>query len=178
MRWSLTVLVLFTLALNGCGGGSETTAQDAQAEPQEGNAQTYVEEADRICVGMVAESRRMAVRFSRLSDPGLSALALTTKELVAPALPILERSAGRMRVLAGRSDILALESYASLYDPIVAVVRERVRAGEAGDEARAHALELQMLDLSALQRKLAREAGLQSCDIDFIHTFATSGQAR
>ena len=52
------------------------------------------------------------------------------------------------------------------------------RAIKAGDATRAHALELQMLDLSDLQRKLAREAGLETCDVDFIQTFATSGRAR
>ncbi|HEX4668651.1 MAG TPA: hypothetical protein VH275_01580 [Solirubrobacterales bacterium] len=168
------------LLLGGCGGGSETAAEDA-TQPQgagEAGDRAYVAAADRICAGMVADSRRMAAHFSNLPNLGLRALTLTTRELVEPALPILERSAARLRALEGAAKSLPLESYVSLYDPIIAVVRERAKAGEAGDATRAHALELQMLDLSDLQRRLAREAGLKTCDVDFIHTFATSGHAR
>jgi hypothetical protein len=181
MRWSLPIFILLALLLGGCGEGSETTAEDAATQPQdarEAGDRPYVGAADRICAGMVADSRRMAEHFSEMPNLGLRALTLTTRELVEPALPILERSAARLRALEGSANSLPLESYVSLYDPIIAVVRERVKAGEAGDATRAHSLELQMLDLSELQRRLAREAGLKTCDVDFIHTFATSGHAR
>src|SRR5215203_2157085 len=178
MRRLALILTFLTLFFCGCGG-SEATPQGAATQPSDSGgagSRSYVTAADRICAGMVAESRRMAIRFGRLPDRGLNARTLTTRELVEPALPILERSASRMRALANRFDSLALDSYVSLYDPIVVVVRDRADAGEAGDATRAHALELQMLDLSTLQRELAREAGLKSCDVDFIRTFATSGQ--
>jgi hypothetical protein len=177
MRRSLPIFVLLALLLVGCGGGAEETTQSTTA--QKGESRSYVAAADRICAGMVADSRRMAVEFSRYpNDEGLPALTVTTRELVEPALPVLERSARRLRALEQGADSVAFASYVTLYDPIVAVVRDRVEAGEAGDATRAHALELQMLDLSGLQRQLAREAGLKACDIDFIHTFATSGGAR
>ena len=91
---------------------------------------------------------------------------------------MLERSARRLRALEKASDSVSFGSYVSIYEPIVVVVRDRVAAGEAGDATRAHALELQMLDLSELQRQLAVEAGLKTCDVDFIRTFATSGHAQ
>jgi hypothetical protein len=175
------MLALLTLALYGCGGSSETTAREAATRPSEASQhgnRAYVSGADRICAGMIADSRRLAVRLGRSSDRGLSALALTTRALVEPALPPLERSARKLRALAARSGNLAFQSYVSLYDPIVAVVRDRAAAGEAGDATRAHALELQMLDLSNLQRKLAQEAGLKTCDVDFIRTFATASRAK
>jgi hypothetical protein len=175
-------LALLALVLSGCGGGSDTTAHEAATPPRSDASQhrsrAYVAAADRICAGMVAASRRFAVRLGRSSDRGLSALALTTRALIEPALPPLERSARRLRAVAARSDDLAFQSYVSLYDPIIAVVRDRAAAGEAGDATRAHALELQMLDLSNLQRKLAQEAGLKTCDVDFIHTFANASRAR
>jgi hypothetical protein len=175
----IPIFLLSVLLLCGCGGESETTPQEASTQSSAAAGdRAYVAAADRICAGMIAESRRMGARFSRLPNLGLSALSLTTRELVEPALPILERSASRLRALENGANSLALESYVSLYDPIVAVVRDRVKAGEAGDATRAHALELQMLDLSNLQRELAREAGLRTCDVDFIHTFATSGHVR
>jgi len=178
VRRSLSILVLLALLVSGCGGSSGTTAQDARlTSGSDGGDRSYIAAADRICAGMIAESRRMAVRFARRPDRGLNALALTTRELIEPALPALERSAGRLRSLASRSDSLALQSYVAMYDPILVIVRDRAEAGEAGDATRAHALELQMVDLSNLQRKLAVEAGLKTCDVDFIRTFATSGHA-
>jgi hypothetical protein len=177
----IPIFLLIALLLSGCGGGSETTVQEPPAQPRaatEPGNRAYVAAANRICAEMTAKSRRMGARFARLPNPGIGALALTTRELVKPALPVLERSASRLRALEKKTNNLALESYVSLYDPIVAVVRSRVEAGEAGDPTRAHALELQMLDLGSLQRQLAREAGLRTCDVDFIQTFAAGGGAR
>ena len=177
----IPIVALTALLLCGCGGGSETAIKDTPTRTgptaEVGN-RAYAIAADRICAGMIAESRRMAARFGSLPDRGLSALTLTTRELVAPALPILERSASRLRALEKEANSLSFDSYVSLYDPIVAVVRDRVEAGNAGDDTRAHALELQMIDLSSLQRKLALEAGLKTCDVDFIQTFATSRHSR
>lgn len=182
MKRFAATLALLALVLSGCGGGSDTTAQKAATPPQSDASQhgsrAYVAAADRVCAGMIAASRRFAGRLGRSSDRGLSALALTTRALIEPALPPLERSADRLRALAAKSDDLAFQSYVSLYDPIIAVVRDRAAAGEDGDATEAHALELQMLDLSNLQRKLAREAGLKTCDVDFIHTFANASRAR
>jgi hypothetical protein len=175
------MFALLALALCGCGGGSDTTAQEAATQPSAAShhsSRAYVSAADRVCADMIAGSRRLAVRFGRLPDSGLSALALTTRGLIEPALPPLERSARKLRALAAKSGSVAFESYVALFDPIIAVVRDRAAAGEAGDATRAHALELQMVDLGNLQRVLAREAGLKTCDVDFIRAFATAGRAR
>lgn len=177
MRRLLPIFVLLALLFAGCGGEADETTQSTTAQKPESRA--YVAAADRICAGMIADSRRMAAEFSSYpNDEGLPALTVTTRELVAPALPVLERSGRRLRALQRTSDSVAFGSYVALYDPIVSVVSDRVEAGEAGDSVRAHALELQMLDLSELQRRLAREAGLKTCDVDFIRTFATSGAPR
>jgi hypothetical protein len=176
----VVLVALVALLLGGCGGDSTTTVSEApgDASTAESGDRAYVAAADHVCAGMIAESRRMGTRFTNQPAGQGDALTLTTRELVEPALPILERSAGRLRALEGRANSLALKSYVALYDPIIAVVRDRVEAGEAGDATRAHALELQMLDLSEIQRQVAHEAGLKTCDVDFIHTFATSGHAR
>ena len=34
-----------------------------------------------------------------------------------------------------------------------------------------------MIDLGGQQRRLASEAGLKACDVDFIRRFATAGRA-
>jgi hypothetical protein len=178
MRRAFSTAALIALFAAGCGGGSDTTtAVESTTRATEPAGRAHLAAANRICGEMVAASRRMGRRVANLQNTGIPALALTTRELVKPAVPILERSARRLRTLAAEADSLSLESYVSLYDPIVAVVRDRVEAGEAGDDARAHRLELQLLDLSDLQRRIAREAGLKSCDVNFLQTFAAGGSA-
>jgi hypothetical protein len=117
----------------------------------------------------------MGNRFRRIPRVGVDALTLTTRHLIVPAIPILENSARRLRALEPAAGSVAFESYVSLFDPIVSLARERALAGEAGDADRARELELLSLDLSVLQRSLAREAGLKTCDVDFIETFSGGG---
>jgi len=133
----------------------------------------YVAKADEICSGMIADSRHMVNRFMETPHPGVDSLTLTTQELVKPAIPILERSARRLRALKQKATSVKFDSYVTLFDPIVSLARDRVRAGEAGDTGRAHTLELLLVELSTLQRSLAREAGLKTCDVDFIEAFSS-----
>ena len=60
MRRSLPIFILLTLLLGGCGGGSDDTTQPATAEQpvgQKDESRAYVAPADRICAGMIADSR-------------------------------------------------------------------------------------------------------------------------
>lgn len=180
MSRPIIAAVLAVLLLSGCGGGSGTTT----TEPASGVADrgvtrdAYVAKADRICSGMIADAVRMGVRFRKIAVVKVNALTLTTDRLVEPAQPILERSARRLRALEPMPADVKFESYVTLFDPIVSIVRERIRAGDAGDSTRAHELELLMVDLSEIQRRLAHEAGLQACDVDFIATFSSGKSER
>jgi len=121
----------------------------------------------------------MGVEFSTGSDPTqgtAGALELTTENLIKPAIPIIEGSSRRLRALKPQAQSISFDAYVNFYDPIVALLHERVEAGEVGDPSRAHDLELQLIDLSAVQRRLAREAGLRACDVDFIQAFASGGR--
>jgi hypothetical protein len=179
MNRVLPIAAAVALLVAGCGGGSEETApQDAAAQLHpvaESPSDLHVRRADRICAEMVADAHRMGARFRKIPKVEINALTLTTQELVKPALPILEASARRLRALQPDAASLKFDSYVTLFDPIVSIVRNRVEAGEAGDSARAHELELLMVDLANLQRRLAREAGLKTCDVDFIETFSSGG---
>ncbi len=174
MSRAILAAALIAILLVGCGGDAETTSPSAAtATPAGADNAASAAQAEQICAEMVAESRRMGARFRRLGEVNVNALTLTTRELVAPALPILERNAGRLRALQPGAGV-EFGSYVALFDPILSVVRKRVEAGEAGDSTRAHRLELVLIDLSNLQRSLAREAGLETCDVDFIRTFSTT----
>ncbi len=173
MRRITLVTALLAFFLVGCGGGSDTTESDATGATRSGDA--YLAKADRVCAAMIADSRRMGDRFRQVPRVGVDALTLTTRHLVKPAIPLLESNARRLRALEPQADSVEYESYVSLFDPIVSLARERALAGEAGESDRAHRLELLSLQLSLLQRSLARDAGLKTCDVDFIQTFSGTG---
>lgn len=176
----LATSLLLSLVIAGCGGGSgEGTASQSAASGQRERAPSArsVADADTICSQMIAKSSRLGAEFSAGSHSNGGALALTT-QLIEPAIPIVEDSSRRLRALKSEAASVKFDAYVNLFDPILALLRERVAAGEAGDPTRAHDLELQLIDISSLQRGLARQAGLKTCDVDFIQTFAASSSVK
>jgi hypothetical protein len=169
----LTAALLLLLFIAGCGGdsGGSSSGQSAATNSAVPSAAS-VADGEAICSAMIARASRMGAQFTDNPDFHSSALTLTTQKLIKPAIPIVERSARQLRALRPEAKSVKFDSFVTLYDPILALLRERVDAGEAGDEARARDLELQLLDLADLQRSLAREAGLNTCDVDFIQTFS------
>ena len=117
----------------------------------------------------------MGAAFQSRSDLHGDPLRLTTRNLFRPALPIVEANAKRLRALTAGATSSDFEAFVSLYDPVLALLRQRVEAGEAGDRDRSRALEAQIVELAALQQRLARAAGVVECDVDFVRTFATPG---
>ncbi len=181
--FALTLMAL-ALAVAGCGGGDEettTAAPPVQGErpPSKQNdsppSSAYVKRAEAACADMVAEAKRLGQAFQQRknfpSDP-----LQTTTQLMAPAIPVLATSAKRLRALGDESGNPDFEAYVGIYDPILALLRQRIEAGEAGDRERAQDLEAQLLDMVALQRQLAAAAGLAECDVDFIEAFTTPGR--
>ncbi|HEU4393580.1 MAG TPA: hypothetical protein VFR04_08105 [Solirubrobacterales bacterium] len=182
MKRAILIAAVVALSLAGCGGGSEPSAPDPQAgsaaeRPSTEAADAYLAKADAICHEMVQDSLRMGAKFSE-SPPGGDPLTFTTEELVRPATVILERSARQLRALEPGSGADSFNAYVDLFDPIMSLARNRVRAGEAGDATRAHELELLLVDLSELQRPLAESAGLKACDVDFFQTFTSGTELR
>jgi hypothetical protein len=174
---ALTVVAL-ALAVAGCGGGDDETTTVAPAAQQERTppeqdptlSPAYVKRGEAICTDMVAAAKRRGLAFRSQKEFPSDPLQLTTS-LIAPAIPILASSAKRFRAL-GASDNPDFEAYVGVYDPILALLRQRVEAGEDGDRERAQELDLQLLDMVALQRQLASSSGLGACDVDFIEAFA------
>jgi hypothetical protein len=177
-------VVALALAPAGCGGGGEATTQATPTVQGEGppSAQTesssesaYVKRAEAVCADMVAEAKRLGRALQEREEFPSDPLKTTT-QLIAPAIPLLTASSRRLRALVDESGNPDFEAYVGIYDPILALLRQRVEAGEAGDRERANDLETQLLDMIALQRQLAIAAGLAECDVDFIEAFATPGR--
>jgi hypothetical protein len=168
------VALLAVLVLAGCGGGSDGSSSSQVPVVAIGGAETV--KAEGVCSAMIADAHRMGREFrGRGQGDYPSALAMTTEALFVPAIPVLEGSSSRLRALDPNSEDPHFRAYVNIFDPIVALLRERVQAGRADNAARAHQIELQLIELSALQRSLARRAGLKSCDVDFIEAFTTPG---
>lgn len=177
MRSAILAATLAVLALAGCGGDEETpppaTGAEGKQVPQA--SFDYVKPAEAICVDMIAEAKRLGAALQKKDEFPSDPLKTTTRYLIAPAIPVVEASARRLRALEGESSTPEFEAYVDVYDPILALLRERVEAGEAGERERAQDLEAQTLDLALLQQQLARVAGLDRCDVDFVQAFATPG---
>ena len=187
MKRATLALALLALVFAGCGGGSgsstssptspTTSATSATTQGGSKPKGAYIAKADQVCDQMIQDSLKMGVKFSE-TGPESDPLTYTTEELVRPAVAILEGSARQLRALVPEAEDGNFRAYVALYDPILAIARERVAAGLAGDAARARELELLLVELSELQRPLAKNAGLTACDVDFFETFSSGGAQR
>lgn len=156
---ALLLLVLGT-GLSACGssdGGQETAVQSASP--------AAIKRANAICRqfrGEVVALGRSAVPQSAPPTP-----ALITESLVRPSIPLLKRVSARMQALEASADSQSFTLYANLFDPFIVLTEKRLQAGLEEDQARARGLEEQLTDLSVVQRRAARLAGIHACDVDF-----------
>jgi 4-amino-4-deoxy-L-arabinose transferase-like glycosyltransferase len=156
------------IALAGCGDdGNETpaaTTTSTTAANDGSTEQRYVNQANAICRHTVRKVRGLGRRFGR-SDT-TDSLARTTDELVRPGLAILESQARQMRAIEPAPEDQDLQRYVELFDPILALGRERFRAGRAGELDEARRLEMLGRELGEEQLAAARRAGLRDCEVD------------
>lgn len=181
MKHAIIAIVLATVAIAGCGGGSDSTDSSSSGKSAVTNARVggaLNRKAEAFCAEMVAAATRMGAEFRDGSVGSSDPLTMTTERLIKPAIPIVEKGSAKLRGLGPSPTNVHFESYVKLFDPILSLLRDRVEAGEAGEGDHAHELELQLIELSALQRSLARQAGLDACDVDFVQTFAGTGNSR
>ena len=146
MKSTLRILGLaLTLVVLGCAAGSQTSklslTSARSVEPAKGSAK-YDGAADAVCLELAQESRQLGRRIGRVPlAGGFSPLAALTREIVEPAVGLLQRQSLRLRKLETETSNGAFHTYVSLFDPIEALIRDRVQAGLAGDAVRARELE-------------------------------------
>jgi len=160
-------LLALSTAIAACGdGGGETTPPSPPAAP------AAAAKANAICRSFLGEIEEIG--HGALADPPDSALQLTTERLVRPSLPLIKRTAARLQGLKPSAESEAYDLYADLFDPFVVLTEKRLQAGLEEDYERARGLEAQLTDLSLVQRRTARLAGLPACDRDFPHVLLQS----
>jgi hypothetical protein len=172
-----TVVALFVVAclLAGCGSGGGTSGESTVAAIPPAKAKRQKQEADAICTRMVTDAHRLGRRALSAGVGGYdSTLEFTTEGLIAPALPVVERSDRELRAVTAGGGEPRLDAYVAMFDPILSLLIERVRVGRQGDAEQAHELEEQLIELGSVQKTLATEAGLKVCTVDLVGSFTSS----
>lgn len=169
-----TVLLIASLLVTGCGGGeSGSDHEQAQEATQSELPASVAARANANCRVFLRETERIG-RDAFKGVPPTTILELATERLVKPSIPLLEQMGDRQQSLESRANDPAFDLYANLYDPIVAIARERLKAGQAADPIRSKNLEKLLTNLGLEQRQAAREAGLRDCNLDFQHALLSS----
>jgi hypothetical protein len=169
------VALLAVLGVVGCGsGGGSSTDGTVAAAPSTAVSTRQAREVEGVCRRMAAEAGRLGRKVLASTDAAEyeSTLEFTTEALIAPALPVVEARAAELRAIRGDAAEPQLSAFVNLFDPILALLEDRLRAGRQGDSEEAHELELQVIDLGQIQHALAEEAGLKGCEVDLVGAFS------
>jgi hypothetical protein len=156
----LAALLLSSALASGCGGsGDETSGQRASAAVRA--------RANANC----RQLRRDVVKLGSGAFDGSTNLAeATTERVIKPSIPLLESFAARQQRLARGTGDPEFELYARLFEPIVILAYERLRAGEEAESpfnVAARGFEILTSTVADEQQQVAKEAGLPDCAIDF-----------
>ncbi len=130
----------------------DETLPPAVAAQANANCRDLVREAKRLSTGVVD---RYHHSFESLTA------------IVTQGIPIVERVASRQRRLAQAAHDPAYDRYVQLFDPIIVLLQERLRAGDAQDVNQSRRLNGLITGLSVEQKQAARDAGLTGCNVDF-----------
>jgi len=155
------LIAALILVAAGCGG-SDTDGGDApSATPP-----AVVAKANATCRYFFRATQRLGQGALAGFSP-TRALEITTERLVRPSIPLLKRVAKRQQALKPMANNARFDLYADLFDPMIVIAQDRVRAGRAGDYEQSRNLEELLTELGVEQVDVARRAGLRDCTVDF-----------
>lgn len=159
----LLVAALGAALLSGCGDGGEVDGGAAEATA----SAAVLAKVNANC----RQLRREAVELGRTAlGPDTDLEEAATQNIIKPSIPLLERFALRQQRLAKGSGDQQLELYARLFEPVIVLTQERLRAGEEEGDAvgsAARGFEIMLETTVDEQRQAAGEAGAADCAIDF-----------
>jgi hypothetical protein len=168
-RLGLLLAGLLVLVIPGCGGGEDSGATEAESEVPP----AVVARANATCRHFVREIKQIGTG-ALARGPETTNLELTTENLVKPSIPLLERVGKQQQALQKAAHNPWFDLYAELFDPIVALAKQRQRSGEADDFYRSRDLEELLTNLGLEQMEAARNAGVRDCNVDFQNVLLSS----
>jgi hypothetical protein len=129
-----------------------------------------VRAADPICKRSIEAIQRLNLAPSTGAHANI--LTPTTEGLVKPGIPILAREAAQLRALRPRPDDADLQTYLGIFDPVLVLAEQRLRAGENNpDPAVANRLENLISGLEDDQARLAHGFGFRYCGTGFFASY-------
>ena len=160
---ALLVTGVAAAMLAGCGGGGGggTTSTVDEALPP-----AVAVQANANCRDLVREAKRLATGVVQRNHHSFESLTA----IVEQGIPIVERVASRQRRLAQAAHNSAYERYVQFFDPLIVLLQERLRAGDAQDAIQSRRLNGLVTGLSVEQKRAAKDAGLTGCNVDFPDT--------
>jgi hypothetical protein len=163
----LAVVLAIGSGASSCGGGDDGETARPPSEPDIGVIPAgVVSRADGNCRWMLRNVKRVA-RSVDLSDY-TSGFQLTTEAFAKPGIKLVKSLARRQGSLRASADDPRFDAYVELFDPIIVLGEQRLKAGLAGQEARSKHLQDLLTELGDEQREAAGQAGLAACDVDFL----------
>jgi hypothetical protein len=173
MKRTAVALIVAAFLLAGCGSGGGSSGESTAASVSPAAAKRQKKEANAICTRMVTEAHRLGTKALAIDTTRYeSTIEFTTEALIAPAVPVIERSARELREVRGEGGEPHLDAYVAIFDPILSLLEERIHAGRQGDTEEAHQIETQLIELGQVQEALAKEAGLPACEVSLVGAFA------
>ena len=127
--------------------------------------------ADPICRRTIEAIQNLELAPS--TGAHANVLTPTTEGLVRPGIPILSREATRLRALQPRPVDTDLQTYLGIFDPILVLSHQRLRAGGTADPTVANRLENLIAGLEEDQARAAHAFGFRYCGTGFFAAFGT-----
>jgi hypothetical protein len=122
---------------------------------------------EAICRQSTLETRALRRKLPEAFSRSASPQDAITNGIVKPGIEILSHESTRLRDLGVSPSSSSLKIYLGLFEPIVELARQRLQVGTAGENERAHSLELLIAGLEDEQSAAARRVGLDACSVGF-----------
>jgi hypothetical protein len=163
-RASLIALVAVSVTLTSCGGGSDDHASGGTSSTASATVPAAVAaQANANCQDLVRQAKRLATGVIQRYHHSFESLTA----IVTQGIPIVEQTANQQRALVPAAHSSAYALYVDLFDPLIVLLQERLRAGKAQDPVASRRLNGLVTGLSFEQKDAARAAGLTACNVDF-----------
>jgi hypothetical protein len=164
----LAAIVALALgSLSSCGSDDAASTERAVTSRQpSGLPADVAARANRSCRQMLRDVKRAGRAATRVNYS--STLELATEGFAKPGLRLTKALAARQQALEPAAGDARFSAYADLFDPIIVLGEQGLRAGRANDRARSEELRDLLTGLGEDQREAARRAGLRDCSVDFL----------